>query len=277
MEYKGFGRAPGAALILFAYLTQMTRAQDALRGTMTTALGDIAAIKQKAEAGDPRSQVLLGEALMSHFRSLDALGWYRKAATQKNVDGAYHTGHLLLYGRVGIPKDQIVQANASEGIHWTLLAATNLYPDALRDMSQAYQKGLGVGTNLLQAYAWQQLYAETSPGSTIGKVELNQMALTLDTRTIREAQELAAKFKQGIWQLPPIQKVPGDTNLTLNGLVGGNSPLAIINGKTFAVGESQVLTRGQQGPFTVKCIKIDTNSVLISVEGEDEPRRLTMK
>ena len=277
MEHKGLGRIPGSALIIFTFLTQMTRAQDALRGTMTTAFGDIAAIKQNAEAGDPRSQVLLGDALVSHFRSLDALGWYRKAAIQGNADGAYHAGHLLLYGGVGIPKDQRVPANASEGIHWTLQAATNFYPDALRDMSQACQKGLGVGTNLLQAYAWQQLYAETSRGSIVGKVELNQMALTLDTAVIREAQELAAKFKQGIWQLPPIQKVPGGTNLKLNGLVGGNNPLAIINGKTFAEGESQALTGGQQGPFTVKCIKIGTNSVLISVEGEDMPRRLTMK
>jgi len=178
---------------------------------------------------------------------------------------------------VGIPKDQIVAANTSEGIRWTLQAATNFYPDALHDMSRAYQKGLGVGTNLLQAYAWEQLYAETSPGSIVGKFELNQMALTLDTTAIRAAQELAAKFKQGIWQSPPIQRSLEGTNLKLNGLVGGSTPLAIINGKTFAEGESQTLTRGQQGPITVKCLKIDTNSVLISVEGEDAPRRLSMK
>jgi len=170
-----------------------------------------------------------------------------------------------------------VPENAPEGIHWTLQAATNLYPDALHDMSRAYQKGIGVGTNLLQAYAWQQLYAETGPGSILGKVELNQMALTLDTATIRAAQELAAKYKQGIWQLPPIQKVPDGTTLKLNGLVGGNTPLAIINGKTFAEGESQVLTRGQPGSITVRCIKIDTNSVLISLQGENAPRRLLMK
>jgi len=193
MEHKGFGRIAGAALIIFAFVTQTTQGEDALRGTMTTALGDIAAIKQKAEAGDPRSQVLLGDALVSNLRSVDALGWYRKAAIHGNTEGAYHVGHLLLYGRVGIPKDQIVPENAPEGIHWTLQAATNFYPDALHDMSRAYQKGLGIGTNLLQAYAWQQLYAETSPGSIVGKVELNQMALTLDTATIRAAQELAAK------------------------------------------------------------------------------------
>jgi len=278
MEQKGFGRIRSTALILFAFGAQMTRGEDALRGTMTTAFGDIAAIKQKAEAGDSRSQVLLADALVSNFRSVDALGWYRKAALQGNVEGAYHAGHLLLYGRVGIPKDQIVPENASEGIHWTLQAATNFYPDALHDMSRAYQKGLGVGTNLLQAYAWQQLYAETGPGSIVGKVELNQMALTLDTATTRAAQELAVKFKQGIWQPPPpIQKVPDGTSFKLNGLVGGNTPLAIINGKTFAEGESQVLTRGQPGPITVRCIKIDTNSVLISVQGEDAPRRLLMK
>jgi hypothetical protein len=177
---------------------------------------------------------------------------------------------------VGIPKDQIVPANASEGIHWTLQAATNFCPDALHDMSRSYQKGLGVGTNLLQAYAWQQLYAETGPGSIVGKVELNQMALTLDTATIRAAQELTAKFKQGNWQLPSAHIIPVGKTLTLKGIIGGKTPLAIINDKTFLEGESQALTRGQLGPITVKCIKIDTNYVLISVEGEQAPRRLML-
>jgi len=277
MDYKGFGRISGAALILLTFPLQSPKAQDALRGTMITGFGDIATIKQKAEAGDARSQGLLGDALAAKFRSLEALDWYRKAASQGSVQAAYHTGHLLVFGGVGIPKDQTVSPNPSEGIHWTFQAATNLYPDALHDMSRAYQQGLGVGSNMVQAYAWQQLYAATGSGSIIGKVELNQMALKLDTATIRQAQEVADQFKRGNWQPVSIQRIPGVSALKLNGFVTGNTPLAIINGKTFAAGESQVLTGIQPNPIAVKCIKIDKDSVLISVEGEDTPRRLTIK
>ena len=106
MDYKGFGRISGAVLILLTFPLQSPKAQDALRGTMITGFGDIATIKQKAEAGDARSQGLLGDALAANFRSLEALDWYRKAASQGSVQAAYHTGHLLVFGGVGIPKDQ---------------------------------------------------------------------------------------------------------------------------------------------------------------------------
>lgn len=277
MDYKGLDRISGAALMLLTFSLQSLKAQDSVRGTMITGFGDMATIKQKAEAGDAHSQGLLGDALAANFRSIDALDWYRKAASQGSVQAAYHTGHLLVFGRVGIPKDQTVSPNPSEGIHWTFQAATNLYADALHDMSRAYQQGLGVGTNMVQAYAWQQLYAETRSGSIVGKVELNQMALKLDTSTIREAQELASQFKGGGWQPLSIQRIPSESMLKLNGFVTGKTPLAIINGKTFAEGESQMLKGIRPDPIAVKCLKIDKDSVLISVEGEDTPRRLTVK
>jgi hypothetical protein len=275
MEDKGFGRIC-AILITYLFL-QKAQAQDALNGSMTTALGDVASIKQKAEAGDARSQVMLGDALISNFRPLDALDWYRKAASQGNIEAAYHTGHLLLYGGTGIPRDQTVAPNPPEGIRWTFQAATNFYPDALHDMSRANQHGLAVGTNWVQAYAWQQIYAESSSGSLLGKVELNQMALKLDTAVIRQGQQLAVQFKQGNWQPLVIEKIPDEGNLTLKGIIGGSVPLAMINGKTFAEGESQMLTTKRQGPITVKCIKIEKDFVLVSVEGEESPRRLLLK
>jgi len=38
-------------------------------------LGDVAAIKQRAEAGDAKAQVALANALVSQFRSAEALSW----------------------------------------------------------------------------------------------------------------------------------------------------------------------------------------------------------
>lgn len=57
-----------------------TRAQDPLRDTLTMGMGDVTAIKQKAEAGDAAAQVTLGDALASRFHAGEALDWYRKAA-----------------------------------------------------------------------------------------------------------------------------------------------------------------------------------------------------
>jgi len=177
----------------------------------------------------------------------------------------------------GIPKEQKFSPNPREGIRWIYQAATNLYPQALHYMSSAYQQGLGVRTNFVQAYAWQQLYVDSSPGSIVGEVELNQMAPELETAVIRDGQKMAAEFKLGNWQLAAAELAARESALTLKGLVGGNSPLAIINGNTFVEGESQSLTGSGEGSMVVKCLKIEKDYVLVFVEGESAPQRLMLK
>jgi len=99
VEYQGSGRLHKVASFTCTLLVVgRIGAQDNLRGAMINAAGDVAAIKQRAEAGDAKAQVMLGDALVSNFRSRDAFGWYQKAASQGNVEGAFHAGHLLLYG-----------------------------------------------------------------------------------------------------------------------------------------------------------------------------------
>ena len=66
------------------------------------------------------------------------------------------------------------------------------------------------------------------------------------------------------------------TSLKLNGISGGITPLAIINGKTFAAGESGTIPF-KPVPLAVKCLKIDTDTVTIAVDGEDAPRVLRLK
>jgi hypothetical protein len=94
-------------------LACFTHAQDPLRGTLTMGLGDIAAIKQKAEAGDGAAQVALADSLASRFHATEALDWYRKAAAQGNVEGRYHVGDMLLFGASGIPDSFTVRPNPS--------------------------------------------------------------------------------------------------------------------------------------------------------------------
>jgi TPR repeat protein len=98
-----------SAVLLF----QTAHAQDNLRGIMTVGFGDVAAIKQKAAAGDANAQVDLGSVLVQNFHPAEAIQWYRKAAEQGNPEAAYQVGHLLLFGAAGIPNDQTVKAKPS--------------------------------------------------------------------------------------------------------------------------------------------------------------------
>ncbi len=261
-----------------ALLTHSTSAQDPLRGVLTMGFGDVAAIKQKAEAGDAKAQVALADLLAQHFRSSEALHWYRTAADQGKTDAVYHVGRLLLFGGTGIPNSQTVQANPAEGIRWTFRAATNFHPNACWNMSKALQRGLGVSPNLIEAYAWLQLFADSPEGSILGRVELNTLALKLDSTALRQAQQLATQFKAGKWQRPVVRAIgEHDPRLKLTGIIaGGKTPLVVISGKTLAEGES-VIIPGKPSTFIVRCLRIEKDSVLVAIDGEDAPRRLYLK
>ena len=240
--------------------------------------GDIAALKRKAEAGDATAQVALGEALASNFHASEALTWYRKAAAQGSVAGEYDLGHTLLFGRPGIPQNLSVKPNPAEGIRWAFMAATNGYAQAYYDMATALREGYGVPKSLVEAYAWFKLYAGTLPGSILGRVYMNELALKMDTEALGRAEGLAAQFKAGHWHTPAALAIPeGDSRLKLNGITfNGKNSLVVINGKTFAEGEAASASV-ESGALNIRCLKIERDSVLISVEGEEAPRLLHLK
>lgn len=250
-------------------------AQDPLSGALKMGLSDVAAMKQKAEAGDPQAQLSFADILSYNFKRAEALQWYRKAAGQGLVEAKSRLGEMLLFGDIGIPSAQSVKANPSEGIRWTFEAAKSHNAKAFLHMSKALQNGIGVSTNLIEAYAWLQLYSESNP--IVGRVWLNQLALKLDTQSLREAQVLAAQFKAGHWPtLSPRRVAEGDSRLKLGSVTTGKTPLAIINGKTLAEGESTVVGL-KEGSLKITCIQIKQDAVLIYIEGESKPRWLTLK
>ncbi len=251
-------------------LASSDRVSDLIRA------GDMAAIKQKADAGDAAAQVVLGTFLARYFLATEALEWYSKAAAQGNVQGQYTLGHILLFGNSGTDLPP-VRANPAEGIRWTFRAATNFHGTACWDMAKALRQGLGTSTNLVAAYAWLKLFSETAEGSVLGRVEMNELALKMDTASLQQAMNLVAQFKAGNWQAPPARAIAdGDPRLKLNGITFGTQHFALINGKTLAEGESATIPVKPLA-LTLKCLRIEKDSVLISVEGEDQPRLLRLK
>jgi TPR repeat protein len=263
-------------IILGMIFVNVVSAQDPLSGALKMGFSDVAATKQKAEAGDPQAQLSLGDTLAFNFKSADALGWYRKSAAQGSVEAKSRAGEMLLFGCAGIPASQNVVQDPIEGIQWTFEAATNFNAKACQNMSKCYQNGIGVSVNLVEAYAWLELYAEKD--ATLGRFWLNQLALQLDFQRIQEAQNKVIEFKDGHWPLISPRKIlDGDPRLKLEGIMfGGKVPLASINGRSLAEGESaDVLLKKDH--LKIKCIQIQKDSVLILVEGEKESRRLQLQ
>jgi hypothetical protein len=268
-----------ASIALSAFLLMSAaRAHGGSPSILTGAFSDLAEVKKKAEAGDAQAQVDLADTLWAKFRPAEALDWYRKAAAQGSIKAAYRIGDMLLYGAVGIPQTLTVQPNHTEGIRWTFQAATNRYPEAYYNMAKALREGLGTSTNLVEAYAWLMLSADTPGGSIVSRVQMNELVLKLDTAAIERAQSLAAEFKAGNWRAPVTRVIPeGDSRLKLNGItLGTKQAVALVNGKVLSEGEIAAVSI-KSGMLTIKCLKIEKDSVLISVEGEDTPRLLHLR
>lgn len=260
---------------IFISIAICVSAQDAsLRGTLSQGFNDLGQIKLQAEQGDATAQIKLADAYLANFKSADALKWYEAAAKQNSVEGEYQLGNLLLWGRVGIPNEQKVQAKPIEGLKWTYQAATNNHKEAWRNMAKALENGVGCSTNLVEAYAWLSLLADK--GDIVGRVEMNNLALKISAEQILDAKNLSQEMESRHWpELPARTK--SDSGLKLNGLIlGGAKSLATINGKTVAEGET-VSIQIKNETLNVKCLKINSDLVVVLVDGETEPRLLQMQ
>lgn len=265
--------APFLALFL---TTSLSFAQDTIKEVLKASVSDVAATKARAETGDPSAQLSLADTLSFNLRKADALPWYRKAAENGVVESKSRLGEMLLFGGYGVPTSQNVPANPVEGIRWTYEAATNGNTKAWLNMSKAFQNGIGVNKNPIQAYAWLQLYAEAD--TIQGRVMLNQMALSLDSNAIQQAQALATECKNGHWPaISPRKIAEGDPRLKLEGITfGGKVTLATINGRTLEEGESATVSL-KKDILKITCVQIKPDSVLVLIDGENEPRWLSLK
>ena len=187
---------PILSAVLFSF---QLLAEDALRSVASVAFDDASILKQKAESGDCQAQVALGDLQSSNFHPAEAIQWYRKSANQGNIDAAYKLGSQL-FRETYDSSTGVIKPNPAEAIRWTLCAATNHHSGACLELARAFKRGQGITTNLVEAYSWAQLALNLKNNSLMARVELNQIALRLDSAGIQKAQSLAAEFMAGDWR-----------------------------------------------------------------------------
>lgn len=265
--------ASAACLFLAANLALAQRSPRP--GLELRSLAEVTSLKKKAESGDRNAQLALGQTLASRSRPADALTWYRKAAAQGSVEATSLAGEMLLFGKPANDDGQRVVAKPEEGMVLIYQAATNRHAEACRSMSIARQRGLSVRTNIVESYAWLRFYAEADPIRR--KKELDTLGLTLTVPQLDQADKLVRDFNQRKWPALEIcHDYKKDSRLKLSGVaIGGRFPLAIINRRTIAEGESASIPV-EGGTVSVKCLKISEDSVLVAIDQESEPRLISL-
>jgi hypothetical protein len=264
------------ALISAVLVSTAAPAPTGWRRFLPTVSGNVAIAKERAERGEAKSQVELADNLAANQLVAQAIIWYRKAAEQGNVEAKFRLGDILLNGAMSVPDaDQRVAPKPAEGVRWTYEAATNFHSGACRNMSYALEIGLGITTNIVESYAWLDVYARSNSSSA--STDMDRLALRMDLKQIRESHALAQQFFKRQWPHHVAQTfAEADLALKLSGITIGPVSLAIVNGQTLEEGDSVTMT-AKNGTARVNCIKINQDSVLIAVEGEGEPRTLRFK
>jgi hypothetical protein len=263
------------SLVLIAAVLVSTAAPatSGWRRLLPTVSGSLAITKERAERGEVSAQLELADNLVENRLVAQAVEWYRKAAEQGNVKAMFHLGDILLNGEMSVPDpEQRVSPKPMDGARWTYEAATNFHSGACRNMSYVLAHGIGLATNMVEAYAW--LDVCTRSHSVVGQTDMDRLALRMDLKEIREAHILAEQFLKRQWPHHAFRRfTEADLVLKLSGITVGPVSLAIINGQTVEVGDSFV-TSVKDGSARVNCVKISQDSVLVAVEGENEPRVL---
>lgn len=243
-----------------------------------TNLPTLAATRIAAESGNPVAQDNLAEVYLAGENNTVAVDWFKKAAAQGYAHAQWRLGQIYQKGSPRIVgKSGPVPLDLKESVRWYLMAARLGFAEAQYDLGRIYETGTGVPTDRVEAYKFYRLaYSDFDQA----KKALNQLVLGLDAAQIADGEKRAADFAKDSGIVKAVKAAPSELDhlpLTLNGISGENNHrLAIINGATFAAGESgHVSANGKS--VRIHCLTIKDDSVVVQLVGADGEREIYMK
>jgi hypothetical protein len=202
----------------------------AANSSADNAAESLQALRARAEQGDLRAQVELGQRY-EHGQGLprdaaEAMLWYHKAADQGSAEGQFNLGLMYLYAfdvksddsqaarwlrkaaEQGFAKAQFqlgdlyrhgrgVQRDRAAAVGWYRKASEQGYPDAQFDLGFMYENGEGVARDDVQAHMWLELAtAHAADRDREGYAqELEALTRKLNPQEIAEAERLAREWK----------------------------------------------------------------------------------
>ncbi len=128
------------------------------------------AVRKKAEEGDAKAQVILGNMYLDG-RGVEADGeraaqWFLKAAEQGNAEAQAALGGMYLFG-MGVEKD------VKQAFRWTSKAAERGDADSQCALGRMYALGIGVAKDKNKAIEWYRKAAEQ--GDEVAKDALRKL------------------------------------------------------------------------------------------------------
>ncbi len=156
-------------LTLLLSVTAQAPAQQPLYGSRLEASKftnqDIPELVRKAEAGDPKAQLLLGHAYKYGYgtgrKDSESVKWYRLASDQGTAEAQYFLAYAYQFGQ-GVGKDK------NEAMKWYLRSAEQGFAGAQTNLGSLYHQE----KNYIEGVKWDRKAAEA--GEYLGQVNLSK-------------------------------------------------------------------------------------------------------
>ena len=239
-------------------------------------LPDLAQVKAAAERGEAQAQDRMGDSYEGRFNYSAAAEWFRKAAEQGVPHAQWRLGKMLLDGRPKFAEGSVpVPKAADEGLKWILLAANQGLDGAQCDLGYFCEKGYGVKQDYVEAYKWYKL--GTRKSGLLGSMKLDPLILKLSQEQIQEGERRAKDFTPHRTTKEELPDPQYDQDIVLKGISGiPDRRFAVINNQTLGKGETGRIKAGQKS-VTVKCLEIKERSVVVQIEGIEQPKEIGFK
>lgn len=241
----------------------------------------LATLKAAAENGDAQAQDKLGDAYRGRMDEANALIWYRKAAAQGVAHSQSELGQILIgYANspAATPKLQI--EHAEEAIQCYLKAAQQGDKKAQLGLGRQFEVGKFLKQDYVEAYKWFALAAAGGsafdPTAIGAKGARDALILKMSQEQITEGRKRVASFAPNQITKKELPEPAWVKEIKVQGFSGpATRRLVIINGQTFQRGDSSSVKAGNK-TVTIRCIEVREASALISIEGLDGERELTL-
>lgn len=225
-------------------------------------------VKRKAEGGDAKAQFAYAEQFISMQKYAAAEHWYRAAGVQGDTAALYALAELYRVNRGS--GTNAVKANATNVLTLHKLAAAVGHAKSHFELGMAYKDGVGIGKDLVRAYAHLKLSDNPQRGTRI-----NQLVTEMAQEQITAAEKMVTWFKPKVFQDAFAELVFDSVKIT--GIFGSDTArMAMINGKPVDAGQKLNLNVGGL-QAQVKLASISRDGVLVSygkLERKITPQRL---
>jgi hypothetical protein len=237
-------------LLLLALCGSVAKAAESPR-----VAGNIIEIKREAEAGNPKSQKLLADHLVTSSQFSAAEHWYRAASIHGDASALCALGELYQSERGA--GTNLVKASATNAIVLHRLAALQGHGKSHTHLYNAYKLGKGLPRDLIQAYK-HLLLSDTPNRDDAAK----EMVLVMTQQQITRAENEAKSFKP--LDFPKAFEELVFQSISVGGTMGtAEDRVAFINGVIISPGANVRIKVGGL-PAVIKCTAITRESVTIA-------------